>query len=238
LQQVLNAANNSANNHQRTQRPSTADAATQATPAAPPPPEANIIPTPDAQGVVDNYNELYPPKSHEMSYAILKFSDTLEECHKYGLAGRSYTMDERDAAWLEKWNQQARGEGTSTGPTRRSRGKASTETEETPSIAMDEDWFELVMGMFEKFSSEHFPFLHVVSPRYTTSFILLTMFVRIMPILSSHILSPFSLALTPQPSLHALKFPMDFLHQATWLKWLKGPILTGWSVKWTEAVAL
>lgn len=101
-----------------------------------------------------------------MSYAILKFSDTVEESHKYGLAGRSYTMDERDATWLERWNQQARGEGTSTGSTRRSRTKSNNDTEEAPMQVIDEDWFELVMGMFEKISTEHFPFLHVVSHQY------------------------------------------------------------------------
>jgi enhancer of polycomb-like protein len=162
LQQVLNAANNSANNPQRGQRPSTADAATQASAATlQPPQEAHFIPTPDAQGVVANYDDIYSSNSHEMPYAILMFSDTVEECRNYGLAGRSYTMDERDAAWLEKWNKQARGEGTSYSTTRRSRNKAN-EAEEEPQPVISEDWFELCMGMFEKYASEHFPFLHVV----------------------------------------------------------------------------
>ncbi|KIM33675.1 hypothetical protein M408DRAFT_14308 [Serendipita vermifera MAFF 305830] len=161
LQQVLNAANNSANNHQRHQRPSTADASSQQTLAAPAPaPEANFIPTPDAQGVVANYDELYQPSKFEMPYAILKFSDTVEECHTYGLAGRSYVMDERDAAWLEQWNQLARGEGTSSGSTRRSKLKAS-ENEDEPLLVIEEDWFEFCMGLFEKFSLEHYPFLHL-----------------------------------------------------------------------------
>ncbi|CAG8546714.1 15240_t:CDS:2, partial [Acaulospora colombiana] len=163
LQQVLNAANNSANNQQRSQRPSTGDAATQTASATlQPPQEAHFIPTPDAQGVVGNYDDLYVPNSHEMPYAILMFSDTVEECRTYGLAGRSYTMDEQDAAWLEKWNKQARGEGTSYSTTRRSRNKAS-EAEEEPQLVITEDWFELCMGMFEKFASEHYPYLHVDS---------------------------------------------------------------------------
>ena len=99
-----------------------------------------------------------------MPYAILKFSDTVEECQTYGLAGRSYVMDERDAAWLEQWNQLARGEGTSSGSTRRSKLKAS-ENEDEPLPVIEEDWFELCMGLFEKYSLEHYPFLHLVSTR-------------------------------------------------------------------------
>lgn len=160
LQQVLNASNNAANIPQKQQRPATADAATQATPAsqaAAPPSDANFIPIPDAQGVVTNYDELYGHRKHEMSFAILKFSDLIEETVRFGLAGRSYTMDERDALWLENWNQVARGEGTSTGSTRRSRAKAGDAEEPV----IDEDWFELCMGLFEKFSSEQLPYLHV-----------------------------------------------------------------------------
>ena len=97
-----------------------------------------------------------------MPYAILKFSETVEECQRYGLAGRSYVMDERDAAWLEQWNQLARGEGTSSGSTRRSMLKASENEDELLPV-IDEDWFELSMGLLEKYASEHYPFLHLVS---------------------------------------------------------------------------
>jgi len=96
-----------------------------------------------------------------MPYAILKFSETVEECQRWGLAGRSYVMDERDAAWLEQWNQLARGEGTSSGSTRRSKLRAS-ENEEEPLPVIDEDRFELCMGFLEKYASEHYPFLHLV----------------------------------------------------------------------------
>jgi enhancer of polycomb-like protein len=99
-----------------------------------------------------------------MSYAILKFSETVEECQRYGLAGRAYVMDERDATWLEQWNQLARGEGTSSGSTRRSMLKAS-ENEDEPLPVIDEDWFELCMGLLEKYASEQYPFLHLVSKR-------------------------------------------------------------------------
>ncbi|KAG8826414.1 Enhancer of polycomb-like protein 1 [Serendipita sp. 401] len=161
LQQVLNAANNSISTSQKQQRSPTADGNSQVSLAPPPPPpEANFIPTPDAQGIVANYDELYSHKKHEMSYAILKFSDSVEECLKYGLAGRSYTMDERDALWLDNWNQQARGEGTSTGSTRRTRVKGA-EVDEDRLPVIDEDWFELCMGLLEKISSEQFPFLHI-----------------------------------------------------------------------------
>jgi enhancer of polycomb-like protein len=97
-----------------------------------------------------------------MSYAILKFSETVEECRRYGLANRSYTMDERDAAWLEQWNQLARGEGTSNGSTRKSKAKIPEGAEDEQLVVIDEDWFELCMGLFETFSSMHFPYLHVV----------------------------------------------------------------------------
>ena len=106
-----------------------------------------------------------------MSFAILKFSDLIEETVRYGLAGRSYTMDETDALWLDNWNQVARGEGTSTGSTRRSRAKAGDAAEEP---VIDEDWFELCMGLFEKFSSEQLPYLHVVCPNTDLLRVILT----------------------------------------------------------------
>lgn len=121
-----------------------------------------MIPTPDAQGLVTNYDDLYPTKDWEMSYAILKFSETVEECRRYGLANRSYTMDERDAAWLEQWNQLARGEGTSSGSTRKSKAKVPEGAEEEQLVVIEEDWFELCMGLLENFSTMHFPYLHIV----------------------------------------------------------------------------
>lgn len=119
--------------------------------------ELHIIPTPDAQGIVTNYEELYTDRSHKMSFTVLRFSETVEECQRNGLlAGiRQYVMDERDAVWLEQWNREARGEGTSSSGTEAS-------TEDKP--VMSEDQFELVMGFFEKFASDHLPLLHAVCP--------------------------------------------------------------------------
>lgn len=119
----------------------------------PPSNEANFIPTPDAKGVVANYEELYPPNTFDMSFTILRFSESVEECQKNGLAtNRQYVLDERDAIWLEQWNREAKGEGTST--------SSKDASEEKP--VMSEDQFELVMGFFEKFASDHLPLLHAV----------------------------------------------------------------------------
>ena len=80
-------------------------------------------------------------------------------------------MDERDNEWLEKNNQDAKGEGTSaqaaiTGATTRASRNAKAkgkEPETAQPVAMTEDEFELVMGVFEKCTDDRFPCLHVVS---------------------------------------------------------------------------
>jgi len=85
-------------------------------------------------------------------------------------------MDERDKDWLDKNNEEARGEGTSaqgavsaSGATTRlasssrsakARGK---EPEVTQPLAITEDQFELVMGLFEKVTHEKTEYLHTVS---------------------------------------------------------------------------
>lgn len=133
------------------------------------------IPVPDAAGVVDNYVELYPPNKWKEPATYVKFSVTVDECITNALVdGFTYVMDERDAEWLDKNNQEARGEGTSTqvatpgtttrsGADRRSAKARGKEVELPVPTSMTEDDFELVMGIFEKITHDNTPFLHVVS---------------------------------------------------------------------------
>ena len=134
-----------------------------------------FIPVPDAEGIVENVDELYPPGRWVEYATYIKFSDTVDEALLYGLSdGFSYIMDERDVEWLEKNNQEARGEGTSSqgvastsGATTRSGGSRSTkskgkEADMSSPVVMNEDEFELVMGLFEKVTHDNTPFLHVV----------------------------------------------------------------------------
>ncbi len=108
------------------------------------------------------------PKRKFKALSIQRFSDSPEESIRWGLQPKSYTMDERDTAWLEQHNQLARGEGTSasgggsaqTSPRRSS--KKGKEPEDFSPIVMTEDEFELVMGLFEKYTSDHLPYLHLV----------------------------------------------------------------------------
>lgn len=135
-----------------------------------------FIPVPDAQGITENVDELYPLGRWVEYATYIKFSDTVDESLFYGLNdGFTYIMDERDEEWLEKNNQEARGEGTSSqasastpGATTRSGGHRSTkakgkEVETSSPVMMNEDEFELVMGLYEKVTHDNTPFLHVVS---------------------------------------------------------------------------
>lgn len=135
-----------------------------------------FIPVPDAAGIVDGFAELYPPGKWVDYSSYIKFSSTVDECLVDGLNdGFSYVMDERDAEWLDKNNQEARGEGTSTqasaaaaGTTTRSGGSRSTkskgkEAETLCPVSLTEDELELAMGLFEKITHDNTPFLHVVS---------------------------------------------------------------------------
>jgi enhancer of polycomb-like protein len=84
-------------------------------------------------------------------------------------------MDELDDVWLSKNNQEARGEGTSTQAavsspgtsTRHSQRSAKArgkEPEVQSAMLLTEDQFELVMGLFEKWTQDKAEFLHHVSP--------------------------------------------------------------------------
>jgi len=129
------------------------------------------IPTPDATGIVKDYEEYYPVKRWIPPQTHLRFADTLEDTIKFGISdGYSYFMDERDKEWLDKNNQAANGEGTSAqaiaagGLMSRSSRTSKTKGKDPDvcaAISMTEDEFELIMGIFEKETDERFPFLHV-----------------------------------------------------------------------------
>ncbi|KAH8110509.1 enhancer of polycomb-like-domain-containing protein [Phellopilus nigrolimitatus] len=132
-----------------------------------------FIPVPDAAGIVDNVADLYPPDRWTEPTSYVKFSNTVDDCMSNALVdGFTYAMDERDAEWLDKNNQEARGEGTSSqasssGTTTRSGGlhrsakSKGKEAEPLTPVPMSEDEFELVMGLFEKATHDNTPFLHV-----------------------------------------------------------------------------
>ncbi|OBZ78426.1 Enhancer of polycomb-like protein 1 [Grifola frondosa] len=158
LQAVLSAA---ATRHQATYRSTRSEKAS-AAPAA-------YIPTPDSTGVVDNYAELYPSDRWKDPTTYVKSSDTVEEATSFALVnGFIYYMDERDKDWLDKNNEEARGEGTSaqgalsvtstrSGRSAKAKGK---EPDVGQPVSMSEDEFELVMAIFEKITHEKTEFLH------------------------------------------------------------------------------
>ena len=68
-------------------------------------------PIPDSNGLVDNYDELYPSNHWKDPNTCLRWSSTVEESITNGLDNDfAYYVDERDK---DKNNEQARGEGTS-----------------------------------------------------------------------------------------------------------------------------
>ena len=80
-------------------------------------------------------------------------------------------MDERDQAWLDKNNEEARGEGTSaqgavsvsgTRASARSAKAKGKEPEPCQPTTISEDEFELVMGLYEKITHERTEYLHHV----------------------------------------------------------------------------
>ncbi|KAH7923575.1 hypothetical protein BV22DRAFT_1015104 [Leucogyrophana mollusca] len=165
LQAVLSAASQ---RHQSVGRPTRGGAAEK--PAAP----AAFIPTPDSNGLVDNYAELYPPDRWRDPASYIKSSETVEEaCSNALIDAFTYLMDERDKDWLDRNNEEARGEGTSaqgavstpgtttrSGLSQRSAKSKGKEPESAQPVGITEDEFELVMGIFEKVTHEKTEFLH------------------------------------------------------------------------------
>jgi len=87
------------------------------------------------------------------------------------VGGFTYHMDERDKEWLDKNNEEARGEGTSiqgavsasgTRTSARSAKAKGKEPDVSHPVAVSEDEFELVMGIYEKLTSEKYEYLHHV----------------------------------------------------------------------------
>lgn len=167
LQAVLSATSHRHQSVGRTTRGAVADKA-----AAPP----AFIPTPDSTGVVDNYEEIYHPAHWKQPDAYARFSDTVEESGASAIIdGFSYFMDERDKEWLDRNNEEARGEGTSaqgalstsgtttrSGLSQRSAKAKGKEPDCAQPVTISEDEFELVMGIFEKVTHDKTPFLHTV----------------------------------------------------------------------------
>lgn len=141
------------------------------------PPPTAYIPTPDSTGIVANSDELYPPNRWKDPVTYACTSQTAEESIDNGVAGGfTYYMDERDQEWLDKNNEEARGEGTSaqgavsisgTRTSSRSAKAKGKEPETSLPVVISEDEFELVMGIFEKATYERTEFLHHV--RWSTS---------------------------------------------------------------------
>ncbi|PPQ93891.1 hypothetical protein CVT25_007804 [Psilocybe cyanescens] len=162
LQEVLSAVHRT-NINNRQPRGSTADKPVAVSLPA-------FIPTPDSTGVVDNYEELYPPNKWKDPATYVHTSQTVEEHITNGLAnGFTYYMDERDKEWLDKNNEEARGEGTSaqgavsasgTRTSARSAKAKGKEPESSLPVVISEDEFELVMGIFEKVTHEKTEYLH------------------------------------------------------------------------------
>ncbi|KAJ7493445.1 enhancer of polycomb-like-domain-containing protein [Mycena galericulata] len=135
--------------------------------AAPP---AAYIPTPDSTGIVHNYEQLYPPNKWKDPVTYVCTSTTVEEAISNALAHDcTYYMDERDKEWLDKNNEEARGEGTSAQGAMSSSIRASArsakakgkEPESSSPVAVTDDEFELVMGLFEKVTHEKTEHLHL-----------------------------------------------------------------------------
>lgn len=74
--------------------------------AGPSKPVVAHIPTPDATGVVTDYELLYPHNAYVDPHGYNRFSATVEET-----MGIAYTMDEEDEDWLEDYNLAAKESG-------------------------------------------------------------------------------------------------------------------------------
>ncbi|KXN91311.1 Enhancer of polycomb-like protein 1 [Leucoagaricus sp. SymC.cos] len=130
------------------------------------------IPTPDSTGIVENYEEFYPLNRWKDPATYVCTSLSVEEHAVDSLAGGfTYYMDERDKEWLDKNNEEARGEGTSaqgavsTSGTRTSARSAKAKGKEpdvSQPVVISEDEFELVIGIYEKLTSEKYEYLHHV----------------------------------------------------------------------------
>lgn len=131
-----------------------------------------FIPTPDSNGLIDNYEELYPQNKWKDPVTYILSSLTVEETVADALAnGFTYYMDERDKEWLDKNNADASGQGTSaqcclsasgTRTSARSAKARGKQPDVAQAVIISEDAFELVMALFEKTTHENTEYLHHV----------------------------------------------------------------------------
>ncbi|KAL1747981.1 enhancer of polycomb-like-domain-containing protein [Schizophyllum fasciatum] len=127
-----------------------------------------FIPIPDNTGSVNNYDELYPPGKWRDPITKLATSITVEEAINDSIVdGFTYYLDERDKEWLDRNNEEARGEGTSaqgaisTRHTPRSAKAKGKEPDHPQAVLISEDEFELIMGVFEKATHDKTEYLHL-----------------------------------------------------------------------------
>lgn len=115
------------------------------------------IPTPDATGLVKEYESLYAQKCYQDPSTYIRFSDTVEDA-----TGVGYDMDEDDEDWLASFNkdnsQQSLASARSS-PSKKDKGKEPAAT----SGPLSESDFELIMDHFETVTEERLPTLHAVS---------------------------------------------------------------------------
>lgn len=123
------------------------------------------IPTPDAAGHVVDWERHYTAGRWEEPEGYIRFSDTIEETQNGAIAGGcTYYMDEVDAEWLAKNNAELAADAARTTPpparapprSAKARGKEP----ESPTVSINPDEFELVMGILERLTDERHPCLH------------------------------------------------------------------------------
>lgn len=118
------------------------------------------IPTPDATGLVEDYDQLYSSDCYVDPKTYIRFSDTVEDA-----TGVAYCMDEDDEDWLNQFNtdpkHKVNGDAShrhsKTSPGRKDKGKDAAATG-----PLSEADFELIMDHFEKVTEEKLPTLHAV----------------------------------------------------------------------------
>ncbi|KAJ6602383.1 hypothetical protein DFH09DRAFT_447337 [Mycena vulgaris] len=119
---------------------------------------ASDIPTPGDTSQVPNkyYEQLYPSDRWRDPISYLQTTQTVEEACANALVDDecTYYMDEVDKQWLDKNNQEARGEGTSAQGARPARKGKDKEPEMGVPVSITEDEFELVMGLLEKITDQ------------------------------------------------------------------------------------
>ncbi|QRW27457.1 enhancer of polycomb-like protein 1 [Rhizoctonia solani] len=129
------------------------------------------IPTPDAAGHAPDWERYYTANRWEEPEGYVRFSDTVEETQVGAIAaGCTYYMDEVDAEWLSKNNAELTDAARASSPSRglpRS-AKARGKEPESPSVAITEDEFELVMGILERITDERHPCLHADVSKFPT----------------------------------------------------------------------